>query len=99
MRPAKKAELLTCLKSLASEPEVNVKIFDGAAVVQILEPNKRNSLVKTFSDYSRKIFLPYISRQLENTLRIDVVWDVYKPDSLKAFVRLSRARSATMCRG
>ena len=68
----KKAKLLTCLESLAikppSEPEVDVKIFDGAAVVQILEPNKRKTLVKTFSDYSRKIFLPYISRQLENTL-------------------------------
>ena len=67
MRPAKKAELLTCLESLAIKPpselEVDVKTFDRAAVVPILEPNKRNTLVKTFSDYSRKIFLPYISRQ------------------------------------
>ena len=42
MRQSDKSDLLPCLESLAvkpnTEPVTDVKIFDGAAVVQILDP-------------------------------------------------------------
>ena len=37
----------------------------------------------TFNDYAENIFIPYLSMQLQNKKRIDVVWDTYHPDSLK----------------
>ena len=38
---------------------------------------------RTFDVYAAIYFLPYICRQLEIVNRIDVVWDIYTPDSLK----------------
>ena len=29
------------------------------------------------------VFTPYVSSQLDIANRVDVIWDVYKPDSLK----------------
>ena len=47
MRPDKKTEIFTCLESVATKPhretEVNIKIFEGAAGLQILELNKKNT--------------------------------------------------------
>jgi len=43
--------------------------------------------VATFTDYAENIFIPYLSMQLQNTNRLDVVWDTYIPDSLKESTR------------
>ena len=89
MRQGYKSDLLPCLESLAvkpnTEPITDVKIFNGA--VQILDPKSGNTIVKTFSDYSKFIFIPYITRHLQSVSRVDIIWDIYKPDSLKSFVR------------
>ena len=42
-------------------PEVDVKILDGASVVQMLFPRTSN----TFQDYRNSVFLPYIFEQLQ----------------------------------
>ena len=47
----------------------------------------RPGTAKTFDDYAAKVFLPYITQQLLDVNRIDVVWDTYKADSLKATTR------------
>ena len=67
-------------------PTVDAKILDGAVVVQMLPPK----LANTFQEYADNIFLPYIVHQLETVKRLDVVWDVYVTDSLKAATRQKR---------
>jgi len=55
-------------------------ILDGAFVNQMLSPRTLN----TFQDYSNSVFLPYIFGQLQSVRRLDIVWDVYLANSLKA---------------
>ena len=83
-----KGELLKCLEPLAQRPQntpdVDVKIFDGTALIHTLDPKTATTNVKTFKDYAECVFVPYLKRQLANVARVDVVWDAYKADSLKA---------------
>lgn len=94
MRLGEKADLLKCLEPLAQRPQntpdVDVKIFDGAALVHTLDPKTATTSVKTFKDYAECVFLPYLKRQLVHVTRVDVVWDAYKADSLKAHTREGR---------
>ena len=46
--------------------------------------------IKSFRDYADKKVIPYIERQLANTKRVDVIWDRYLPDTLKATTRQGR---------
>ena len=39
-------------------------------------------------------FLPHVQNQLKDTLRLDVVWDTYIPDSLKESTREKRGDGA-----
>ena len=55
-----------------------------------LSPNT----AKTFDEYAEKIFIPYLHHQTRNNDRIDVVWDVYRDDSIKTGVREKRGDSA-----
>ena len=45
------------------------------------------SIVKTFNDYDHVIFIPYMTRKFESVSRVDLVWDRYWSDSLKAATR------------
>ena len=47
---------------------------------------------KTLCDYATQVFLPYITSQLQHAITVDVVWDEYIPDSLKADTRTKRGR-------
>jgi len=42
---------------------------------------------KTFKEYSDVVFTPYFLSQLHKANRINIVWDVYISDSLKAMTR------------
>ena len=83
LRLAVKADLLHCLESdqteTTSPPVVDAPILDGAATVQMLN----HVAAKNFQEYMNIVFAPYISTQLEKVHRLDLVWDVYLPDSLK----------------
>lgn len=82
-----KADLLHCLeKDLPGE--TGVPVVDAAAVVQMLNPGTS----KTFQEYADAVFVPYISAQLEKTNRVDIVWDIYLPDSLKSTTREKRGK-------
>ena len=48
------------------------------------------SSVKTFNDYAHVIFIPYRSRKFETVFRLDLVWDRYLSESLKAATRAKR---------
>ena len=94
MHQTTKSDLTRCLEPLVSQtegvPSVDVTILDGAALVHILDPSKSQVTVKPFQDYSQLVFLPYIQHMLQGVVRVDVVWDVYKEDSLKAQTRQNR---------
>ena len=71
-----------------ASPLVDAKCLDGAAVVQMLNPGT----AKTFLNYAEQVLLPYVSAQLENTTRVDIVWDVYQTYSLKGTTRQNRGK-------
>ena len=90
LRIGSKSELLSkCLEPLSHsvfDEQCEVVILDGAAVVNFLKPNDAN----TFQDYATSVFLPYVKRQLKDAVRVDIIWDCYVDDSLKATVREKR---------
>ena len=45
---------------------------------------------RTFSEYAADSFIPYIRAQLPNVTRLDIVWDEYLKNSLKATTRGKR---------
>ena len=78
------------MEASADSPPVDVKIFDGAVLVQMLHPKTAS----TFKDYIQTVFLPYAQSQSQSTQRIDFVWDTHKPGSLKADTREKRGSGA-----
>ena len=67
--------------------QLDIRIFDGAALVHALDPQKSNCQVKTFDDYATVVFIPHLLRHLASVKPIDVVWDKYFTDSLKSDLR------------
>ena len=93
MHHGNKADILTCLEAVTPElssnrPNVDVIINDGSVIVHLLRP----TYCDTFRDYINNMFLPYITQQLISVYRIDNVWDVYSPDSLKFALREDRGK-------
>ena len=93
--PQKKSELAECLQSSttpqARMPEaVDAMIIDGSVVVNMIKPGTE----KTFAEYSGQCFLPYIKSQLSHAKCLDVVWDEYIANSLKATTRSKRGQAA-----
>ena len=67
-------------------PDADVLILDGATTVNMLKPGA----FQTFQDYADNVFIKYLERQLCRVSRIDIVWDVYKPDNPKSTARSRR---------
>ena len=42
-------------------PVIDVKIYDGPALVHVLDPNKSAEKIKTFGEY--KAFIPYLQKK------------------------------------
>ncbi len=87
---AQKSDLVHCLETLVDAeedtPEVEALLLDGAAVVHMLKPGA----AKTFQSYAHDVFVKYVNSQLQHVRRIDIIWDSYNPDSLKATARAKR---------
>ena len=92
LREGTKSDLIDCLLKectiSGTQPSVDAKILDGPAVVQLLRPRA----CRTFGDYATDVFIPYITHQLETCRRLDIVWDVYQPNSLKRGTRQRRGQ-------
>lgn len=91
VRSGSKSDILPLLENLnkstsCSQPDTTCAILDGPPIVHIVK--KRTST--TFGEYAHLNFIPYIRREYEIHQRIDLVFDVYKDDSLKAFLRQER---------
>ena len=61
-------------------------MFDGPAVVHYLQPGT----CATYDDYANDVFVPYMVNELSKVSRVDIVWDIYQPDSLKGTTRERR---------
>ena len=87
-----KSDLLVCLEGQAEPqseaPTVTAVVLDGAVIVQMLKPGT----AKTFDEYAQQVFIPYVVRQLQHVSRLDLVWDSYRADSLKASTREQRGK-------
>ncbi|KAK3735626.1 hypothetical protein QZH41_007395 [Actinostola sp. cb2023] len=90
LRGGQKADLVKCLSNTSAQivehPTVDAVILDGAVIVQMLPPRT----ACTFEEYFNTVFASYILRQLEAAKRVDLVWDVYREDSLKRSAREKR---------
>ena len=83
-KPSKKWEI----RENTTHPSVEVIILDGSVIVNMLRPGS----AKTFSDYASQVFLPYVASRLHQASRTDIIWDEYRPDSLKAEARVKRGK-------
>lgn len=92
LRPGKKADLAEKLESLTCRSTAPIRydglIYDGAALVHAVRP----TTAKTFKEYFTQDFKSYVLKQIAATIadRVDVVWDLYLPNSLKNTERDSR---------
>ena len=88
-----KSDIVRCLEDAIEEqddiaPSVEVVVLDGPAIVHMLTPEA----ARTFREYTQHVLLPYAEHQLDKSQRVDVVWDDYRPDSLKAQTRDMRGK-------
>ena len=90
LRLTKKSDLLSILAEEETNPPncFDVKVLDGAAVVHLLSTTD----VVTFDEYADRVFIPHIIKQLQNSRRVDVVWDTYFPSSIKESAREKRRK-------
>jgi len=74
------------------EPNTDTVIIDGAALVNSKPPGA----AKTFDDYASEVIVivPHIKTYAERYSRVDVVFDVYLENSLKAKTRQKRGSEA-----
>ena len=73
-----------------NEPQVDVIIIDGSALVNSLPPGSS----KTFEEYATLDVIPTIRAYSIKYERTDIVFDVYRPSSLKAEARSKRGHGA-----
>src|SRR6218665_1071164 len=88
-----KAEQMQCLESFAatqlSQPEVESIAIDGSCLAHILKPKD-----PTFQDYAMKTFVHDVNTYAKIHRRTDIVFDVYKENSLKMYTRLIRGKGS-----
>ena len=92
MRPCdNKSNLMQHLEPLCevtcSKPCVQAHIIEGSVMVHQVRPS---GFAKTFGSYANDVIIPHSSDALKDVERLDVVWDVYKTNSLKKTTREKR---------
>ena len=87
--PNTTSDLLKCIED-SDQPEspsiYDCKVLDGAVIVHCL----LTTSVSAFHEYTDRIFIPYLEKQLGAASRLYVVWDTYIPYSLKESTRENR---------
>ena len=68
------------------QPNADTVIIDGAALINANSPGA----TKTFDDYAAEVIVPHIESYARKYPRVDVVFDIYRQDSLKGETRQKR---------
>ena len=69
-----------------SKPNAEAIIIDGAALINQKSPGA----ARLFDDYATDVILPVIETYTRKYQRTDLVFDIYRPDSLKSSTRERR---------
>jgi hypothetical protein len=86
LRSGTKSDLVKCLEiDIPSSNEVSPTVD---TILNMVKP----CAARTFLEYSQDRFLHYIMCQLKHAQRVDVIWDEYRHDSLKALTRTKRGK-------
>ena len=97
LRLGKKSDVLHCLEDEIEAEDTNplrdVIVLDAAAIVNMLKPGS----AKTFQDYARDVILPYVKSQVDKAQRVDIVWDDYRPGTLKEQTPEKRGTGVRRC--
>ena len=48
--------------------------------------------MNNFDEYADKIFIPYLEKQLQESRRLDIVWDTFIANSLNESTRLKKGQ-------
>eukprot|EP00734_Pompholyxophrys_sp_LG126_P000119 Pompholyxophrys_sp_v1_NODE_11_length_5290_cov_18.520778.p1 type:complete len:404 gc:universal NODE_11_length_5290_cov_18.520778:3057-4268(+) len=93
IRLGTKSDLLDCIdfygaSSCELPSEFDCSIFDGPVLLHTLS----SSVAVVFDDYATRVFIPFFERELKRSSRVDVVWDVYLPESLKESTQEKRGK-------
>uniref|UniRef100_H3B0T6 Uncharacterized protein n=1 Tax=Latimeria chalumnae TaxID=7897 RepID=H3B0T6_LATCH len=87
LRKGNKTDTMVCLENCGTTeyavPEATAVVIDGLVVVHVTKPG----ISKNFGQCSQAVFQPIIVAQLWTASRVDVIFDKYVPDSLKAETR------------
>ena len=86
-----KSDIIPCIENELppapiSRPAVDAVVMDGPAIIHMIRPG----LSLTIQDYICGRVHQYVLSQLNNVTRVDLVWDIYHPDSLKRGTREAR---------
>ena len=91
--PSTKSELLYDILSSLNEPSRRQPtIASPGWWCHRPLPSDPTTAVSTFNEYADRVFIPYLEKQLQESRRLDVVWDTYIPDSLKESTRFKRGK-------
>lgn len=83
--PPDRLHSITVATSSALTP-IDAALFGGAAAINMLEH------LKTFQEYADLVFIPYVQGHLQHVQRLDIIWDEYVPNSVKATTTGKRGR-------
>ena len=90
IRFTSKSDLLKCFDITEQKelPEIfDSKISDGGSLIPILPTTNASK----FQDFAQNTFIPHLKYELQKvTMRIDIVWDQYWPNSIKSSTRQNR---------
>ena len=95
MHHGTKSDILSCFPTFSyNNPAASTAaVIDGPVAVCIKKPGAS----VTFEDYADHVFIPYILSWLVKHESVDVVWDVYDSNSLKAELRRQRGSGIRRC--
>ena len=96
IRSGNKSDLVKCIQPLSytetvsNQPKVPAVVLEGSVLVNLAKPKKNQS----FKDYATDVFCPQIRKQMNeySAQRVDIVFDTYKDQSLKASTRVKRGK-------
>ena len=96
MRSGNKFDLVKCIQSLSytetvsNQPKVPAVVLEGSVLVNLVKPKKNQS----FKDYETDAFCPQIWKHMNeySAQRVDIKFDMYKYESLKASTRVKRGK-------
>ena len=72
--------------------ELMARLSMGDMVALEAKYHSKCLLANTFEEYAQQVFIPYVVQQLQHVSRLDLVWDSYRADSLKASTREHRGK-------